>query len=119
MQKPEVELTLVTDLISPLAEVWLSFMVCKILFLFFSGQNQGWNQGYGNYWNQGYGNQGYGYGGYSGYGNYDYSSGYYSYGPEYDYGKYTHVVPLTFSRGPLSKFWYRWNNKQGIGLTDS
>ncbi|KAG7217118.1 hypothetical protein INR49_027659 [Caranx melampygus] len=43
------------------------------------GQNQGWNQGYGNCWNQGYGNQGYGYGGYGGYGNYDYSSGYYGY----------------------------------------
>ncbi|KAF0022724.1 hypothetical protein F2P81_024705 [Scophthalmus maximus] len=46
------------------------------------GQNQGWNQGYGNYWNQGYGNQGYGYSGYSGY---DYSPGYYGYGGGYDY----------------------------------
>lgn len=56
-----------------------------------SGQNQGWNQGYGNYWNQGYGNQGYGgYGGHGGYGNYDYSSGYYGYGPGYDYSELTH-----------------------------
>ncbi|XP_013881696.1 heterogeneous nuclear ribonucleoprotein A/B [Austrofundulus limnaeus] len=51
------------------------------------GQNQGWNQGYGNYWNQGYGNQGYGYGGYGGYGGYDYSSGYYGYGSGYDYSQ--------------------------------
>uniref|UniRef100_A0A7N6BJU4 RRM domain-containing protein n=1 Tax=Anabas testudineus TaxID=64144 RepID=A0A7N6BJU4_ANATE len=58
-----------------------------LLFFCVSGQNQSWNQGYGNYWNQGYGNQGYGYGGYSGYGNYDYSSGYYGYGPGYDYNQ--------------------------------
>ncbi|XP_003970902.1 heterogeneous nuclear ribonucleoprotein A/B [Takifugu rubripes] len=48
----------------------------------YGGNNQGWNQGYGNNWNQGYG-----YGGYSGYNNYDYASGYYGYGPGYDYNQ--------------------------------
>ncbi|KAM7397635.1 hypothetical protein PAMA_005783 [Pampus argenteus] len=60
------------------------------------GQNQGWNQGYGNYWNQGYGNQGYGYGGY---GNYDYSSGYYGYGAGYDYNQGSASYGKTPRRG--------------------
>ncbi|XP_035482018.2 heterogeneous nuclear ribonucleoprotein A/B isoform X2 [Scophthalmus maximus] len=60
------------------------------------GQNQGWNQGYGNYWNQGYGNQGYGYSGYSGY---DYSPGYYGYGGGYDYDQGSASYGKTPRRG--------------------
>ncbi|XP_045895174.1 heterogeneous nuclear ribonucleoprotein A/B-like [Micropterus dolomieu] len=71
------------------------------------GQNQGWNQGYGNYWNQGYGNQSYG-GGYGGgYGNYDYSSGYYGYGPGYDYNQGNASYGKTPRRGGAHQTSYK------------